>query len=428
MSEKERLWRDIRSDEDAERALAELGPVVHRKEQVEAEGLDSAFRDDLRTRLVRIATERGRADMARSWGLPVWTARRQPWPAWAASAAALAAVLVVALVLHGRGAETRPVAVATPGTPALHPPPPAIADLSRAAPPSFQGGSGGLPIPELSGFDVQAGAYGGHLTLSSGHLPVEPAFLPAYRLAGPSFDVPHVAVLARQLGINQPIVRRTSPGDHQIWDVSAQGGPGSNQPLHSLAISRHTGELIYHYAPNISTSHPVPALNRGRAVSFARRWIAGLGWPAQMPVLSATPDTQLLPPSAGIPWQVSFEWPGVARAAETQATVIVMPDGHVIEARLWPSIRRSGHVVTRDVQTAWRMVQTGAVPIAVQEMGAMRVRGAGSAQTVEVVQALDTRGPILYLVPMYRFQGTVRIAGLGEHQWSALVPAVKVHP
>ncbi len=428
MSEKERLWRDIRTDEDAERALAELGPVVHRKEQVEAERLRSAFRDNLRTRLMTTAAERGRSDMARGPGLPVWTKPRQPWAAWAASAVALAAVLIVALVLHGHRAETRPVAVATPGRPALHPPPPAVADLLRAAPPSFQGGSGGLPIPELSGFDVQAGAYGGHLTLSAARLPAEPAFLPAYRLAGPSFDLPRMAVLARQLGIVQPVVLRTSPGDHQTWQVAAQGGPGSNQALHSLAISRHTGELIYHHAPNISASHPAPALNRSRAVSFARRWITALGWPAQMPVLNTVPDTQLLPPAAGIPWQVSFGWRGVARPAETQATVIVLPDGRVIEARLWLPIRRSGHVVTRDVQTAWRMVRTRKVPIAVQEMGAMRVAGAGSLRRVEVVEALDTRGTILYLVPMYRFQGTVRITGLGEHKWSALVPAVKVHP
>ncbi len=426
MSEKERLWRDIRSDEDAERALTELGQVVHRKEQVEAEGLNSAYRDSLRARLVATATKRGRT--AGGPGIPAWTVRRHQWPAWAATAVALAALLIVALVLHGHGAGTRPVAVATPGTPALHPPPPAVADLLRAAPPSFQGQSGGLPIPELSGSDVQAGAYGGHLTLSAGHLPVEPAFLPAYRLAGPSFDVPRVAVLARQLGIDRPVVPRTNSIDHQIWEVAAQGGPGSNQPLHSLAISRHTGELIYHHAPNIPASHPAPALNRTRAVSFAHRWITALGWPARMPVLSTVPDTQLLPPSAGIPWQVSFGWRGVARPAETQATVIVLPDGHVIEARLWPPIRRSGHVVTRDVQTAWRMVQTGAVPIAVQEMGAMRVTGAGSLQRADVVQALETRGTVPYLVPMYRFQGTVRITGLGEHKWSALVPAMRLHP
>jgi len=426
MSEKERLWRDIQSDQDAERALAELGSVVHRKEQAEAEGLNSAFRDGLRARLVTTARERGRT--ARGPGLPVWTARRHQWPPWAASAVALAAVLIVALVLHGHGAETRPVAVATPGTPALHPPPPAVADLLRAAPPSFQGQSGGLPIPELSGFDVQAGAYSGHLTLSARRLPVEPAFLPAYRLAGPSFDLPRVAVLARQLGIDRPVVPRTSPVDHQIWEVAAQGGPGSNQPLHTIAISRHTGELIYHDAPSIPASPPAPALNRGRAVSFARRWITALGWPARMPVWSATPDTQLLPPSAGIPWQVSFGWRGVARAAETQATVIVLPDGHVIEARLWPPIRRSGHVFTRDVQTAWRMVRTRKVPIAVQEMGTMRVAGAGSLQRVEVIQALDTRGTVSYLVPMYRFQGTVRITGLGEHQWSTAVAAMKFHP
>lgn len=426
MPERNDLWRDVRSDEDAEHALADLGPLLYRKEQVEADTLDPAFRAELRARLVTAAAERDHSDVGHGPGIPAWTVRRNRWPAWIGVAAALAAVLVILLVLYGRGPGSRPVAIATPSTPALHPPPPVVADLLRAGPPSL--GSGGLPLPELSGFDSLASAYRGHLTLSATHLPAEPSFLPAYRLAGPAFDIPRATAIARRVGIDQPVMRRVSSVDHQVWDVAAMGGPGSNQPLHSLAISRHTGELIYHRAPKNFPSRPAAALNRARAASFARRWIASLGWPAQMPILTAAPDIQLLPPSAGVPWLVSLGWKGIGAAAETQATVMVMPNGEVIEARLWPPVRRTGHVTTRDVRAAWTMVRTGNVPISVQGMGAMRVPGTGALRTVDVIQALDTAAQTPYLVPMYQFKGTVHLAGLGTHSWSAVVPAMVGHP
>lgn len=421
MSERNDLWRDIRSDEDAEHALADLGPLMHRKDRLET--LDPTFRAELRARLVTEAVERDHPDARRGPGIPTRTTRTSRWTAWV-GVAALAAVLAVLLVLHGRGAGSRPVAIATPTTPALHPLPPAVADLLRAAPPSFGGGRGGLPIPELSGFDVQASAYRGHLTLSATHLPAEPPFLPAYRLEGPSFDVGRMAALARTLGISAPVVQRVSRIDHETWDIAAIGGPGASRPLHSLAISLHTGELIYHSAPKSPTSRPATSLNRTRAASFARRWIESLGWPAQMPILAASPDTQLLPPSAGVPWLLSLGWKGVGAAAETQATVIVMPNGRVTEARLWPPVRRSGHAISRDVRAAWTMVQRGKVPIVVQGMGGMRAAGTGSLNKLAVVEALDTSGRVPYLVPMYRFDGTVSFLGLGSHAWTALVPAM----
>jgi hypothetical protein len=425
MPESNDLWREVRSDEDAEHALADLGPLMHRKEQVEADTLDPTFRAELRARLVTEAAERDHSDVGHGPGIPAWTVRRNRWPAWIGVAAALAAALAILLVLHGRGPGSRPVAIATPGTPALHPPPPVVADLLRAGPPSL--GSGGLPLPELSGFDSQASAYRGHLTLSATRLPAEPSFLPAYRLAGPAFDIPRATAIARGVGIDQPVMRRVSSVDHQAWDVAAMGGPGSNQPLQSLAISRHTGELIYHRAPKNSPSGPAATLNRARAASFARRWIASLGWPAQMPILTAAPDTQLLPPSAGVPWLVGLGWKGIGAAAETQATVIVMPNGDVIDARLWPPVRKIGHVRARDIRSASIMVRTGKVPITVQYMGAMHVSGTGSFRAVEVIQGLDTAGWTSYLVPMYRFDGMVSLPGLGSHKWSALVPAMSGH-
>lgn len=274
----------------------------------------------------------------------------------------------------------------------------------------------------MSGFDTQSVGYRGRLALTASHLPVEPSFLPTYQLAGPGFDFPRIAALARHLGIDHSVVQRTSSLDHQVWAIAAAGGPRSSQPLHSLAISRHTGEMIYHSSPS-ALSQPAGALNRSRAVFFARRWITGLGWPGRMPLLTATPDTQLLPPSAGVPWQVSFGWRGVAQAAETQATVIVMPGGRVIEARLWPPVQRSGHITTRSVQAAWTMAQTGAVPIVVQNMGALRAAGMGSLRRVELIHVLDTAGRVVYLIPAYRFVGVVHIQGLGTHAWSAVVPA-----
>lgn len=429
MPERDDLWADIRTDEDAERALADLGPLVQRKEQAEAEGMDPTFKRDLRARLVAAAAEPDRA--ARSPGSVVRRRlNRQQWSAMALVVTALAAVLVAVVILHGRGTGNKPVAVGpTKSLPALHPPPPAVADLLRSAAPGAGGaGGGGLLMPEITLFDTQASVYPGHLTLSASHLPSEPRSLPAYLLAGPSFDLPRITQLARRLGVIGTPQPGTSPLDNSAWIVVKEGGPPSPRPLHSLAIARHTGELIYHNPPSTPATSPAAlALNRTRAVSLARSWVAALGWPASLPVQGAAPDTQILPPSAGIPWKVSFGWPGTIAAAQSEVTVIILPSGQVIEARLWPPSRREGAVQTRDVQSAWAEVQRGAVPVVVEGMGG-RSSGSGTVQHMDIIQALDTAGKTPYLVPMYRFSGTVHLSGLGAYPWSALVPAMAAKP
>jgi hypothetical protein len=368
--------------------------------------------------------------------------RTRRWAAaWAGLPAAALAMLVavIIVVLASRGWSLSP----GHGTASVAwaPPAPGTGDLIRGfpLPPAVGGGGaggGGLISPEVSQFDAPWNApYPGRLRLTAGRLHGEASALPAYQLRGPSFDAPHVARLAHLLGIRAHATRAVSAG--AIWAVAAEGGLPSNQPLHSLAVSTATGELVYHntaYQPLVGPSH---ARDRASVVAAARAWLTRLGWPGRdMPLQAAAP----LPGGASNAWIVDFGWPHVrGTATSPAATLLIVPPWHVADARLWPPVARSRRLSARPVSAAWTMLQRGDIPLAVTVPGAITGPpgdGRGIVRSVEVVQVLtaDVNG-ILYLVPAYRFAGTAQLQVVPQGgvvpraqpvraTWYAMVPAL----
>jgi hypothetical protein len=293
---------EIGPDEEAlARELAELGPLMLRQERTEAEMPDPDFVRNLRTRLMDAETalpdpQFARDLRARLTGMgglrPV--AAQRTWrraAVWAAATAA-ALVAVVIAVLASRGLPLSPgrgTAIV-----AWAPPAPGTGDLIRGFPfPPVMGGGGagggGLISPEVSQFDAPWNApYPGRLRLSAGKLHEGTTNLPAYQLRGPSFDAPHVARLAHLLGIRARATRAVSAG--AIWAVAADGGLPSQQPLHSLAVSTATGELVYHNTAYQALAGPPPQAQdrarvvRARVVAAARVGdAAGLARPGHAP-------------------------------------------------------------------------------------------------------------------------------------------------
>jgi hypothetical protein len=134
-------------------------------------------------------------------------------------------------------------------------------------------------------------------------------------------------------------------GVDAAWLVASRLG---HDPMHSLAESLSTGQIIYHDRRNdVLRNHPKP-LSRRRAVTIARHWLVELGWPGhRMPLegVSGVPDW-------GPARQVTFGWAGVGRAAIPAATLWVTPDGSMIEASVWPQVAGSGTIPARSVATA----------------------------------------------------------------------------
>jgi hypothetical protein len=445
------LSGEIGPDEQAvARDLAELGPWMRRQERAEAERPNPDFVRDLRARLMAAEPAVPDPQVARDLRTRVTgmdglrgaaPQRRWRWAAvWAglpaAALAALVAVIIVVLASRGwtlsPGRGTASVAWA--------PPAPGTGDLIRGFPfpPGLGGGGGGggLISPEVSQFDAPWNApYPGRLRLAAGRLHGEASALPAYQLRGPSFDAPHVARLAHLLGIRARATRAVSAG--AIWAVAADGGLPSKQPLHSLAVSTATGELVYHntvYQPLVGPPH---AQDKASVAAAARAWLTRLGWPGRdMPLQAAA----LLPGGAPNAWIVDFGWPHV-RGTPTSpaATLLIVPRWHVADARLWPPVARSRRLSARPVSAAWTMLQRGDIPLAVTVRGALTGPpggGRGTVRSVEVVQVLtaDVNG-ILYLVPAYRFAGTAQLRVVPQGgvvpraqpvraTWYAVVPAL----
>jgi hypothetical protein len=359
---------------------------------------DPTFAHSLRDRLVTggaqpVARKQSRARRALALvGLP---------------AAALAALLVTFLI----GSPNR-----APG-PAFHAPYPTRADLvySYPSPAAF--------IHRLQAtislIHIAPGVpFAGHLRLTAHRLPRTPQSLPAYRLA----SAPHVEMLRERLHIRSPIRHVVKSGIS--WAVAVDGRSGTRQPLHSVAVSRPWGELIYHDRRNFILPRSARALDRSHAISAARRWLSDLGWPGnRMPVRSSG-AVQALPKVR----QVIFGWVGGGSAATEAATLWVTPNGSVVEAWVWPPVNRTTLIPVRSVESAWSELSKGSLPLAVAGISPLiRAGGSGVASRMRVVSVL-TRGTNgkLYLVPTYRFEGRAQLKGVrGGHVWYSLVPSAR---
>jgi len=408
--------RDIPGLSDAEeelaRELARLGPLMREHEAAEAD-MNQLFARNLRAQLVygeEHAPDAGFARTLRARLMRERSARPVAKPfqrrltVWIGSATmALLVSLLVALLLP-RGAFV----------PSITAPYPTQADLVFSFP------APGTVIhrltPTISLVHPRPGVpYAGRLRLTAPQLPQEPATLHAYRLASPS----NVMVAGRRLlGIRSP-VRHTTAGSG-TWAVAADGGFPSRRPLHSLAVSLATGELIYHDRRNLVLPRATRALARSRAVAVARRWLTRLGWPGTRMPLTDVESVHTLPKVQ----EIKFGWIGVGATATAAATVWVTPDRSVIEAWLWPPVVQGGAIRARSVFAAWTEVRAGTLPVAVEGVSpAIRTNGVGVVRRTSLVSVLSAEGVgALYLVPTYRFEGKTHIPGASIHTWYSLAP------
>lgn len=410
--------RDMTGLSDAEEALsrqlARLGPVMHEQERADAE-IDADFAHTLRASLVSgeelAPRPTVRRYIRRRFG-GARPARRGPRSLHRRLAAGIATTLTATAVM---------LAVL-------------LAILSRPASPSFRVPAAttadllfNLPSSQIVVRSLRAtislihakppSPYRGRLNLVARNLPSGPSTVRAYRLARPA-DI--VGRARRSLGIDSRARRITV--DEATWVVAQDGGGRPRRPLHSLAVSLDSGELIYHDRRNFVLPHAHRALDRGEAIATARSWLARLGWPGyHMPVSSVG-----IAPGSPRVRQVVLGWVGVGPAAIEEATLWVTPDKSVVEAWVWPPVAQRTAMAALSISSAWTQVRTGRVPVVVRQVRrGTAANGKGDLKHVAITEILVTKGRKgVYLVPGYRFSGNTRLQGRSRrHPWLSLTPS-----
>jgi len=466
-------------DAALDRALRELAPLMRRQELLDAAEPDATCARDRRARLVDTTNntnniESGAPDPAFASGLRERLVGGSPQPdvaspgtpsapesdatspvvapipldrqrhrgravVWVGLAAALVAALAIVFALNLPQLR-QPHNTTTVAGP---PPRPSLGDLTRGfpecAPNQGCGGGGGgsagiSPIQSTVPFSTSPNSlYYGPLRIAAAFPITGAATLPSYQLAAPP-TAAQSAAMARRLGITARVTRVA--GQDALWNVAADGSglPNATTPLHSLAVSMVTGEIIYHDLRYQAPSGPTGSHDREHAIAAGRAWLARLGRPS-LRLRSATP----LSGGATNEWVVEMDWPGVDGATTPGATLTVVPGWHVSDARLWPLVARRIPIKARGVDVAFAAVQGGSAPLAVTETIAPTLLAGGghaTARRVDVVEVLtaDIDGR-LYLVPAYRFSGSALLrpipatgaprgnSGLIPATWYALVPA-----
>jgi len=425
MTDGERFKRDGASSEEAlARTLSELGPLLRRRAEVGAP--DPAFVRRLRTRLLSAeqlsphpAVRPGRRAQPMTGQGPKAGAATRTRPRVVALAGPVAALVAAALIL----ALILPRAAPHPGGPdvAWHLPYPSPADLGRGYP-AAAAPAGPLPLAVSLAATPAAPPYPGRLSLSAPALPPTPRVLEAFRLTNPLSIVARIGELARLLGIHARITHIGVAGTS--WVVAATGGRPLTIPLHSLAISPLTGELVYHDTSAPPVGAVTPLLAGSHAVEAARSWLTRLGWPGRaMPLAGVEPLS-----SSATALQVRFGWGGPVASAVDAATVWVTPAGHVMAGHLWPPITQARLAPPTSIAGAWSAVRAGRIPPVIDDvLRGTRASGTGIVRRVTVTQVVAVGADhFLYLVPAYRFEGITRLQGLPRARaWYAVAAAIR---
>jgi hypothetical protein len=376
-------------DEVADR-LAWIGPIIGAQQRAEAE-------------LDRETVDRMRADLAARLHGGATPVRRRlsPYLPGIAGALALACVILAVVLLRPQPRHATLINVPRLST----------AELLLSSP-SYSAGATSSPTRSPAHLPVLH-PFRGRLQFLSPHLPHPPTTMPAYRLG----TIAGWRAFPKRLQIRSRFHMVRAAGS--TWMVAAD-----HEPLHSLAVSRDTGEVIYRDRRNFVLPHSARALGRARAISAARRWLQARGWPGdEMPVRSAA----TLPRNHKIR-DISLGWVGGGRAAVAEATLWVTPDGSVVEALVWPPIERQGVVPARSPAAAWSDVRRGLVPVEVPSLSPLsRARGIARLLAAHAVSLLArARDGHMYLVPAYRFQGTARVGvSPAVQRWMSMAPAAK---
>jgi hypothetical protein len=242
-----------------------------------------------------------------------------------------------------------------------------------------------------------------------------------------------VRQIARALGIPGPIERVRALEDvgarrvMSTW-VVVRGESGPN--LHSIAISMRTGRVIYH-GGSLDSTHPgaAPGPSDVAAREAAEHFLIQFGWPA----------SRLVPgPPFPLPYRdphltyASFWWSGAA-PADLPASAFYVGHGPLVkEGLMLPPVKDSTELQPRSIDDAWKQVQSGSVPVGLEQgvdvLAARGVHAQGTGRvlhvTVTYVVTPSSSGA-LYLVPAYRFSGPAHFPGVtGIHTWVAIVPAL----
>ncbi len=388
-----RLRDEFVAEVETARTLLRLAPLLRRLDQIAADEPDPSFLDALGARLASRRAKRRRGAFAVG-GL--------------VAAFAAASLVIVVLSSNASHPPTRqgPPLVAAPRLP--HP---TVGDLTREfpmPPGTGGGGSGGGNSPLASPLDPpQNLPYPGRLRLSARPLPRGPTTVPAYLLRGASFDAPRLVALARALKVRASPTRLSD--GVAAWMVVAENVARPTRPLHSVAVSLTTGELIYRDTEREAGSLPIPVGGQDAALMAARAWLRGLGWPADRMQLASIGISMDIPAH---PFAVAFGWAGVGTTATAAARLWVLPGGRVVEVHLWPPVARTYRVAARPIHEAQGILQRGQAPLAVvtaSPAGSLGGGGSGVIERIDVSHVLVARAGSSFLVPVYRFSGTARL-------------------
>jgi hypothetical protein len=261
--------------------------------------------------------------------------------------------------------------------------------------------------------------YPGKVRLHAPRLSSRATDMHAFQLASPRGVAQRGRVL---LGIRSRLRRVRAAGS--LWLVAADRGPATHRRLHSLAVSATTGELVYHDRRNFRLPRSRAPVRRGEAIRAARRWLTMLGWPGTaMPVetvgqVSGYPKVR----------EVVFGWARAGRASIDEATLWVAPDRSIIEAFVWPPVARDGRVPGRSIANAWLDLVARKAPLVVERItGAAHGIATGTLRRVtNVLVLVPGHKGNAYLVPAYRFEGTLRIGSASvKRTWLSLVPVAR---
>jgi len=440
--EDRRLREEFGLDAALARDLLRLGPVILLQEQAEEDEPDPAFLDRLGARLGVAALDAPDPVVLHNPRTP----RRHPMQrprrravVWASLLVAVFAVVLVIVVLGPLHTSPRPP-VRPAEIAAAQLPQPGVSDLTQdfPMPPGMGGGGGGGGLsPIASPLDPPQNApYPGHLRLTIRMRTSSLLTVPAYRLRGPSFDAPRIAIMAHSLDIRAPATQVMN--ENVAWFTAVDTPTGATRSIHSVAIATRTGELLYRDTSYLQQTTALPIHGKADAIAAARTWLTRLGWPAgRMPVLSASVSMD----TAAHPWDILLGWSGIGPATTPAARLWVLPRGRVVEARVFPPVAQVYQVIARPLVSVQRLVQQGRTPVAVIMISTPTSTpsdGQGTIDRVEVIQVLTARADgTLYLVPAYRFSGVAQlqitsIVGASRNRvlsravWYSLVAAARL--
>ncbi len=406
------------TEEALERMLTAVGPLLQRR--VDAGAPDPAFVARTRAQLTSGVAAVSYPLAGPVVALPPASRRHRLLGGLRGAVVGVAAAVLVVAVLIAVIVVVRPPQPPRGPVVAWRPPVPSLADLTRGFPAPAVARAAGPPATTMSLAAPPHGvAYAGRVSLTTAPLLARATRVQAFRLAAPATiaSLARVARLARSLGIHAP-VQRIAGESGAAWLIATEGGRSPHPPLHSVAVSRVTGELVYHDA-----SYPRHERWRDNpfAVAAARAWLARLSWPGARVPLAAIEHSGI---PAGLR-EVEFSWAGAGAAATDAATLWVTPGGRIVEADVWPPVESVQSIPAGSIVAAWTAVRGRRVPLAVEGVPPnTQAPGAGVMRGVTLTHVLSTGADgRSYLVPAYHFAGTARLRGIhGERVCYALAP------